>query len=449
MKISSYFYNYNQQTNYVGCRNKTMVFKAKTAKAAEITGDLLSMQAQAGLERIHKNLAQIKEVFLLFSHYPAKAIAIKEGYPGLMQKNRNQGLSFALPDSRGSVIVRQLRAETDMLRFAVEDKGEQKNLYTKGYGRVVANINPKNPHFLPRRFRFMTEDEIKNSNIEEYIKITDEELAKYNEYLAQFRDPEKRKSVQVAGRGAASTASALPNVKENIKRMNEIFAKSSKDFSEDVKLQTASNGNMLGLSFTAEDGALIKAAKVTNKQYRNDVIYLKFSKQYPDGRKTFMAVDLMTHKFLRLKDDGKPYIRNDVLYEYTEAEVQKRNMNSKFTDYVDEISKKLVQKEKPETVVEAVKPAETPKKKVRTKTKTEAPKIEQTPENDKIIPEAEINKPDVNFEKMKSATVEKAKKDAQTLADVYFKTFTETFNELITKKLSDFKTGIEKIFVKE
>ena len=447
MRINGY-YNYNQQKNYAAYANAA-VFKAKTAKAAEITGDLLSLQAQAGIERIHKNLAEIKELFLLISHYPAKAVAIKEGYPGLLQKNRNQGLSFALPDNRGTVIVRQLRAETDMLRFAVEDNGEQKNLYTKGYARVVANINPNNPHFLPRRFRYMTKEEINNSNIEEYIKVTDEELTKYNEYLTQFRDPVKRREVSVAGRKVAKAVSSVPTIKENIKKMNEIFAKTQNDFSEDVKLQTASNGNMLGLGYTAEDGAVIKVTKVTNVQYRNNVIYLKFSRQYPDGRKSFMAVDLMTQKFLRLKDDGKPYIRNDILYEYTDEEVKKRSMNSKLSDYVSDIYKKLKQKENPETLTEKVKATKVQKKKDKPKTEIEPSKIAiaEKPEINSPIPAEEIQ--DTNFEKMKVMTVEKAKKDAQTLADIYFKTFTETFNELIMKKFSDFKADIERIFVKE
>ena len=450
MKIINYPYNFNQQRNNLGYSYKTVMFKANLPEAHFLNGGLLSDAAQKGIESIHKNLASIKELYMLFASYPPKANAIKNGYSRLMQNNKHQGLAFFLPDNRGSIIVRQLKSDTDMVKFIVEDRGEKKDIYAKGYSRIIANINPKKPNYLPKNYRCMDDEELKASNAEEYIRIAQKELQDYYDYLVQFRDPEKRKNVPIVQKSAGAISSEILTPKDNLNKINELMNKTPEEFPIDFKLKKTLDGKILGFSFNADDGALVRVAKSANQNYGNNVLYLKISKQYDDGRRTAMAVDLVTKKFLKLKDDGKPVIRNDVLYEYSDEEVKRRNMYSKLTDYVNEIYKKFDKTEKPNTPEIVVNQTETlekheemPKKKVRRKTKSE------TPSEKKVPVEPKVSMPDMNFEKMKSITEEKAKKDAKMLADIYIKTFTETFNELITKKLSDFKSNIDKIFVKE
>ena len=390
----------------------------------DMSFDVLSKTAQEGLKNIHKNLEEIRNLFLKFASYPAKAIAIKEGYDRLTQKNRNQGLSFNLPDNRGSITLRQLRAESDMLRFIAEDRGAVKNIYTKGVDKVIANINQNSPQNLPRRYRYMTSEEINASNIEEYIKYTDSELDRYNKYLEQYRNPTKYKKVQVVRKSKETEEVVQIPVGTNVKRIEEIFAKSPEDFPSDFKLQTGSTKNVLGFSFQTEKGETIKISKITNSKYGDKMIYLRIVLLRKDGTKSFMGVDLLTNKFLMLKEDGKPLIREDAVYEYSDAEVKRRNMQGKLSAYTDEIYKKFKVKEEPQTVNSL-----TEKEQIKNESSFELPK--------------ELNAN--NYQELEKLTVAKAKQDAKNLAEVYFKTFKESFNELIMSKMNEFKADIEKI----
>ena len=453
MRISNYLY-----PNFITGKNQKREYKGYninfSAKTISSSYGRLSSDAQKSLENLHINLKAIQELFLQFAHYPAKAIAIKDGYSALIQKNRNQGLAFNLPNNEGSMIIRQLRSNDRLLRFIVEKDGNETHFLTEDFYKVVANINKNNPQFLPRRFKYMQPNEIRDSKIEDYIKYADEEIQKYNDYLNQYRNPEKIKELQVKKRKAKAEKIVQKTVEKNpviknileekdVKLITDIFQMAPDQLPESISATVGTKNNIIGLKLLTSDGATLKVSKKVNAQYGDTMTYLSFEKLFPDGTKSYMSVDLKSFKFLKMKDLGKPLIRNHSVYEYSEDEVIKRNMVEKFMSYTDDILKDIKPQEQNKVTKETV-----TEKKPREQRQSKQLHEQELPQVVSPIPEIVPEKSDFlsdNFEKLKELTINKAKEDAKTLSDLYFKTFAESFNQNIMQKLADFKTEIEKL----
>ena len=459
MRVDNYIYPQSVLGNKYPTKYNNVNFSAKTISTSY---GLLSKEARSGLENLHANWQSIQDLFLNFAHYPAKAIAIKDGYSALLQKNRNQGLSFELPDNQGIMTIRRLRSNTDLMRFIVEKDGQETNFLTNGTMKVVANINKNNPQFLPRKFRYMMPNEIKESNIENYIKYADEAIQKYNDYLNQYRDPNKLKELKIEKQEKIATVSETPVVvkekrvvskkgeikdsleKTIVKKITDIFNMAPNELPADIIPMVGTRNNIVGIKTQMDDGAILKVSKKFNSNYGDTMTYLSFEKLNPDSTKSYMSIDLCSFKFLKMKDAGKPLIKEisskeHSVCEYSIDEIKKRNMIEKFNSYADTILSRLEEKKdasiepvvnKIEQIKEEVKPVVEQEK--------QAPQEKITRENIQTL--------DTKFEQLKEQAIKKAKDDAKMLSEVYFETFVESFNKNVMKKFAEFKIELEKIF---
>lgn len=308
MRVDNYIYPQSVLGNKYFTKYNNVSFSAKTISTSY---GLLSKEARSGLENLHANWQSIQDLFLYFAHYPAKAIAIKDGYSALLQKNRNQGLSFELPDNQGIMTIRRLRSNTELMRFIVEKDGQETNFLTNGTMKVVANINKNNPQFLPRKFRYMMPNEIKESNIENYIKYADDAIQKYNDYLNQFRDPDKIKELKVEKTEKIETVSETPvaakekgvvskkgeEIKDSlekaiVKKITDIFSLAPNELPADIVPMVGTRNNIVGIKTQMDDGAILKLSKKFNSNYGDTMTYLSFEKLNPDSTKSYMSIDL-------------------------------------------------------------------------------------------------------------------------------------------------------------
>lgn len=426
MKIIGYLYP-QAKYNYTSNReNNNQIYFTGANKTITSSFGSFSKATQGKLENLHLNLKNIQELFLKFAHNPQKSIAIKNGYKNkdMLQKNRNSGISFKLPDNEGILTIRQLRTNNRLIKFIVEKEGKIFNFLTDGFNKSVANLNKKNPQFLPRKFRYMMPNEIKESNIEKYIEYADDEIQKYRQYLDKFKDSSVKPTVKTPKKTTkkAKAEKALNEVKEikteinktDINNIMALFQKKPEELPPHIKPLLSPSNSILGFSLQTNDGATLKVSKKLNAKYGGNMAYLSFEKFFPNGEKSYMSIDLQTHKFLKMKDAGKPLIRNHTVYEYDKDEIKKRNMVEKFEAYTNEI---LKDKNKAD-----INPQPAPIK-----------------ENETVSEPAKTDP----LEKLKENTIKKATEDAKTLSDLYFKTFTQEFQKNITQKLNDFKANID------
>ena len=433
MKIIGYLYPQTKY-NYSANRETNNQIYFTGGKTITSTFGAFSKTTQGKLENLHLNLKRIQELFLKFAHNPHRSAAIKDGYKNkdMVQKNRNSGISFKLPDNEGILTVRQLRANNKLLRFIVEKEGKTTNFLTDGFSKSVANLNEKNPQFLPRRFKYMLPDDIKKSNIEKYIEYADAEIQKYSEYLKKYNDPSVKPAVKTHKKSALKKANIekTPEIvkeakteikKSEINNIMTLFQKKPEELPPHIKPILSPSKSILGFNIQTDDGATLKVCKKINAKYGENMAYLSFEKYFPNGEKSYMSIDLQSYKFLRMKDAGKPLIRNHSVYEYNSDEIIKRNMVEKFESYANTILKTEKKSD--------IKPAPV---QVQETNPTSAP-----PE---IKPKEFIAN---NLDKLKENTVKRAAEDAKTLSDLYFKTFSEEFNKNIIQKLNDFKTNLD------
>jgi len=425
MRILNNYYNKNNISNYPINVNKNSFHGVP----APVTG-VFNKETQNSIQRLYENLESIHKLFLLFAHYPAKAIAIKEGYSGLSQKNRNQGLAFNLPEGNGSIIIRTLRSIPDALRLIVEKNGKVTSYLTHGTTRSVSNINQNNPQYLPRRFKYMTKEEIDSCGIEEYIKIADEEINKYNQYLEKYRSHYKNPEL-LADKKNNTNLTNEPIKEEVINPVKNIMAKFTKLFETPIdelpkKLTPilGTKNNIIGFSYKSSDESTVKITKKVNTSC-NNMIYLSIEKILPDGSKSYLNIDISSYKFLKMKENGKLKVQNNITQTYSEAEVEKRKMEDKLAAYLEDIYAAPAQKEKIDT------PKELPQEKGLQK---------QDLQNDTDLLKI------FDTEKSRQMIISKAKKDADELSELYFETFIKQFKENMSKKIERLKNDFSNLF---
>lgn len=435
MKIISYLYPQAKYTNLPKNevpQNKQNIYFTSRQKTITSTFGAFSNATQDKLENLHINLQNIQEIFSIFTSNPNKAIAIKEGYknPNMIQKNRNSGIAFKLPEGQGILTVKPLRVNNKLLRFILEKDGKVIHFITDGFNKAISNLSEKHPQFLPRKFKYMLPNEIKESNIEKYIEYADDEIQKYNKYLSKFKDSSvsprssKKASVNEVKNLKTVSETKIKVAKKDIEKIMSVFQKKPQELPEHIKPILSPSDSILGFNIKTDDNAILKVSKKINSKYGEDMAYLSFEKIFSNGDKSYMSIDMQTYKFLKMKDAGKPLIRGNKVYEYTQDEIIKRNMVEKFEAYTKEIFKdKKPLNQKPEQEI----------------VKTTAEPVQEKPISEPV--KSVENQP---LEELKANTIKKAKEDANTLSDLYFKTFAEEFNKNITEKLNNFKVNLDK-----
>lgn len=440
-----------------------------TAKTISTSYGVLSKITQGRLGNLRENLGQIQALFHRFAHYPQKAIQIKDGYPHLLQKNRNAGLAFKMPDSDGIITIRALTANPNLLKLIVQKDGQVTHFITDGTDKVVANVNQKNPQFLPRKFRYMQPLEIKSSNVEEYIAYADDAISKYNEYLSQFRNAtmEEVREASVVNNVTKAVEEEIPEKfaeqadRRHIRKIMNLFLCKPKELPEHIKPIVGSRDNVLGFSVNRDDGSVYKVIKKINSKYNADLVYLSIEKINPSGENSLAFLDLKTYKFLKIKD-GKPSIREHAVLECSDETVKRNGLSELAEDCYREIfrnekpEEKIITKLPEKTEEVSVKQAaEQPKPIKRGRPPKHAAKPEK--ENAATAPVVEPEKPvpsvrmsDIipaqNMEELTKTAVEKAQADAKIVADLYIKTFREHLTKLLKEQMADFSSNIESFF---
>ena len=114
-----------------------------------------------------------------------KIKALKEKYESLQYKSgsKQKVIEFKLEDNATLGVI-HTKTSLRFTRFIYKDsEGNETHLLVDNGEKVVRNLNKKTPWIVPMKFKYMTEEQIKASNIDKYAKFIKDELGKYYDYL--------------------------------------------------------------------------------------------------------------------------------------------------------------------------------------------------------------------------------------------------------------------------
>ncbi len=460
-------------------------------------------ETQAIMENLHQNLKEIHSVYENLSKTnPNKLAKLKKDYKPLVIIPKKQGLTFKMDDGK-TLTIMQNRNKPALVRFEIEQDGQTRYILLDGYDKVVSNINQKTPAFLPPKFRYMTVEEIHNSNVKAYINFANAEVEKFRTYLTTIPKSTRTKAAPETAKVAKNTTLLGPKVNNNAKdEILALFTADNPELPKHLKPILSSNNNLLGFSLNLENGSELKVMKRISPQYGADLRYLSFIESTQAGTKKYLTIDMLNGDILKTSVDGKPVVVNGMLHSYTPAELKQSTIKAQFSDYAQQIFKTVEGVETPEAVIVQAKKLPAPKKEVsiedfediniskliakeveaeeaaksavreqvseavsevaepvkhkrgrRKKSEIEATKVEskrtvaaeKTPEveqGSKIFGQDMVEK----LAKLKQDAVAQATGDAKVFAQTYFETFIEQFQLSLKSKMDDFSSKFGEIF---
>ena len=356
--------------------------------------------------------------------------------------------------------------------------------------KLIANYRKNDPHMLPANLRYMNQEMLEAANPEYFIDLALEKISKYNAYIEKFQKGEKslplpdskhpsyikdvdkyieeqqngtgkiRKYRRVKRNKTAQPEEGSKTVRENkpadssknIPLDKKIFLyqdkirgllnTKSEDFPSHITPKTDLSGKNIGYSLkTADNGMLKVSENVLNLGKNKTVVYLTFEKFNPDDSRNYISIEISTGRILKTRDKGKPLTTpdNSVVY-MPQEEVVKRKFEQKLDTYMSEIFPNI-------NLTEELSKIPKPRVKKAPKTPKQPKQPKQTPEKPKtenIIVE-DVQGIDINksIENIKSKIVERAKKDAEAVAEKYRSNFVFVVKDEIRKFMKELNQKTE------
>ncbi len=465
---------------------------------------IFNQATQDTVQSIYTKLKTIRKYFA--DMVPTKASQIKQEYEPLLIYKGNKGHTFVLkddPDGIETLTVARSNKNSNLLRLVVRDKDKNATHYLiDGLDKTVANVNQNTPFIIPANLRYMSPEQVASSGIKRYIALAHEELTKYTDFLENYGKPKKiqeaikeiKKPVEV------QQIAKIVEIKPN--KLIKIFESTPEELPKHISSQISPvSGKVVAFSLKTEDGGTLRVLKTMNSEYGDQLKYISIRKTLPTGEKKFISLDLLNKEFLKTDSiTGKPVIMNDVVYHYTPEEIAKNNVAEEFNTYMKEIFRQAKDGEElsQEVTVLKIKEKPQPKQKIEdisiedledkrlnslleknhgelssttempvTKKRGRKPKSQQVevqnseastlpkkrgrkpkvqntePQQPKIKIDDEIS---AEIAKHQSEIISKANKDADNLAELYFKTFMSRFKETLGQKMADFKSKYDELF---
>ena len=412
-------------------------------------------------------------------------------------------------DGIETITIARSNKKSNIVRLVVRTSDKQTTHYLiDGLDKAVANVNQNAPFMMPPSYRYMTKEQIAESGVKKYINLADEELTKYVDFLENYGKPNKVQEIMPESEKATkiiqTTHPQLSEIKPN--KLINLFDTAIESLPKHINPQISpSTGKMVGFNMTTDDGSVIRVLKAMNPDYGDQLKYLSIRKVSPNGEKQFISIDLLNKEVLKTdQKTGKPIISHNAVYHYTPQELVRENIVDDFNAIMKEIfrnpkssDKSLSQevtvlklKEKPQLKQEkefsiedfedeklnhilssnngelGAEVASAPKKRGRKprikQSDEQTTEVIKTPQKRGRKPKAKSSEPqpisaeknilkindDITQEIAKQQTdvIAKANKDADNLAELYFKTFVSRFKETLGQKMADFKAKYDELF---
>lgn len=161
-----------------------------------------------------------------------------------------------------------------------------------------------------------------------------------------------------------SFSAKVPKVERNIKiedvekytkdlvfKIRDFFERDPKTLSSDITPMVSSQNKIVGLKLDTADGTL-KVQKQVKPLFADSLPYFLIKEIKNDGKISILGVDLKEYKFIKMKEDGKPRIKDDILYEYTPEQVIKKKYIERLESFINLIYEKADGKSPQNNIIE-------------------------------------------------------------------------------------------------
>ncbi|MBQ8168349.1 hypothetical protein IJZ97_02910 [bacterium] len=470
-----------QQKPYLSIAQTSFEGSFKRRHIDNVMHAIFNSETQDTMQNIYRNLKGIKKFFADMN--PQKVAKIKQDYGAMEAHKGVKGYVFKLSensDNLDTISVARSNKNANLIRIAIKDKEEKTTHFLiDGLDKSVSNINQNLPSIIPAKLRYMTSKEVENSGVKKYINLADQELDKFKQYLENYNNPST--SLKIIKEESTVQSIVAKSQEFKPKTLLAIFDGGAENLPKHVTPQISPASNkVVAFSLQTEDGGTLKVAKKMNPSYGDQLRYVSLEKVMPDGDKKFMAIDLASKNFLKVDPmNGKPIVVKDTIYQYTSEDLAKNELINDFNNYITEIFRKpktgeeslsqnvtvlKIKQNKPK--IEDISIEDLEDKKLNkildkeflkgekatsvettkvSKKRGRKPKVKdiETPKNEKLNIQDYISN---TLGKTQQDVISKATKDADDLADLYFKTFVARFKESFGQKMADFKSKYDELF---
>lgn len=320
----------------------------------------LSYESQLMVKSINESLNKIEELFNSISKNKQTQTNIKSRYINNPETNmvpvkaKTKGYTFKTPEEGLLVKVWHKTGKKNLTRISYGAEGDSTHILIDGYDKIVANLLPNFPSFIPLKLRYMTSQQIKESNAEKYIAIIDEELQSFKTYLENY---EFRKWTKPREKGQSPVktviAKKIVNSSKGVNAAPKVAAQitSSEKFSKklvkllDTPLEqlpkhlnpiVAPSGKVVGFNMKLDSGS-IKITKKMNGLYKESLPYLSIEEFQPLQSTQYINIDLINGRFLKTGANGRPIILNNKVFHYTPEDLKNINLAERLNKYMNEI----------------------------------------------------------------------------------------------------------------
>jgi len=330
------FNNYNKtfflEKSYYNYDEKNINFKRiDNSKMA-----ILSGEAKTLVVDLSNNLAKLKTLKEKLSHINFKKQAeIKKGFQHYIEA---KGKNDRFKTSSGMLNITQPHHRGDIIRIHFEDENNsgRKLFMIEDLNKFISNIYINTPYTIPPIKRYMTEEEIENTEALKYVREANNYVLSYISYLEKF---------------LVNKPEGVLNP-ETVENLNIIYdrANAVEMLIEEAKKKYTSAPAILRLRCSYENYAPVKGSHIAGFKEGENILYFSILKNLnyakvilkDDKFKDIKAylIDMKENKAFQSKENknNKVYVFSEHPKFLTQEEIE----NSDINRYIELIKKHMI-----------------------------------------------------------------------------------------------------------
>lgn len=330
------FNNYNKtfflEKSYYNYNEKNINFKRiDNSKMA-----ILSGEAKTLVVDLSNNLAKLKTLKEKLSHINFKKQAeIKKGFKHYIEA---KGKNDRFKTSSGMLNITQPHHRGDIIRILFEDENNsgRKLFMIEDLNKFISNIYINTPYTIPPIKRYMTEEEIENTEALKYVREANNYVLSYISYLEKF---------------LVNKPEGVLNP-ETVENLNIIYdrANAVEMLIEEAKKKYTSAPAILRLRCSYENYAPVKGSHIAGFKEGENILYFSILKNLnyakvilkDDKFKDIKAylIDMKENKAFQSKENknNKVYVFSEHPKFLTQEEIE----NSDINRYIELIKKHMI-----------------------------------------------------------------------------------------------------------